>query len=334
MAAAATVSASAIGRSAPGTARARPRAVKVPTPTITVSSSDDHPEAVGVEDRLDHVADRRELHERAQHAIAEVALELGPRQNDTATAIATRTSEAATSPSVTSTVLSRHAPGPRELARPARRAAPPGPRSCVTSTIESPSVRAARRASLDARRGASSSSAEVGSSSSSTSGSSASARASITRCCSPTESRVGVAVGVAGAEPGQLAAAAGVDVTAGERRPVARRCRRRCPAAAPAAAAPAPRAGAGRARRARARRRPSKRTVPAIGIRQPVRAAAAASTCRSRTARDRGRAAADRRLETSLSTVPAAACERRPRPARRACRRGQTAAGASCGYSG
>ncbi len=82
------------------------------------------------------------------------------------------------------------------------------------------------------------SSAEVGSSSSSTRGCRASARASITRCCSPTESFADVAIRrTQGRGPASSRQRARVEAVAGEPRRRRRCCLRRCPRAAPAAGA-------------------------------------------------------------------------------------------------
>ena len=92
---------------------------------------------------------------------------------------------------------------------------------------------------LDRRRVVSASSAEVGSSSSSTRGSSASARASIARCCSPTESfepRRGRRT--TGVEAGEVEQPARRRARARRARRRSAGCRRPCPRAAPAAAAP------------------------------------------------------------------------------------------------
>ena len=115
---------------------------------------------------------------------------------------------------------------------------------------------------------AASSSAEVGSSSSRTRGSSASARASIARCCSPTESLAASRSANDGVEAGELEQPRGRRARHG--RPSscggeARCCPRPCRRAAPAAAARARPRAAARAGRARARRRRGRRTVPASG---------------------------------------------------------------------
>ena len=117
---------------------------------------------------------------------------------------ATSASAAATSPSETSIPVT----APTLTTRSASRCA--CARSWVTSTIEQGSPARVRSTPSLAR----SSRAAVGSSSSSTSGSSASARASITRCCSPTDRRAASRSANSGSRPGQLERAQRIDLAA------------------------------------------------------------------------------------------------------------------------
>ena len=183
------------------------------------------------------------------------------RQNETAIATAMSASDAATSPSVIETVLtSSTLPSSSRIVRSVRRSA------CARRASR---ARATRRADSAARarppRVAASSSADVGSSSSSTSGSSASARASITRCCSPTDSREASRSQERAVEAGQLERPLGVDLAALEPTARSARCRATVPGSGAGSWGTSPtrrRSSSGSSSRTSL---PWKRTVPSSG---------------------------------------------------------------------
>ena len=152
------------------------------------------------------------------------------RQKEIAAASATRASEAATCPSETwIEVLTRSPPraGPASTARPSssRTTQSPSRRACsgswLTRTSEMSSSRRSSASVASIASRAAWSSAEVGSSSSSTSGSWASARASIARCCSPTESLATSRSANSGSRPASRRQRSASSSLAGEPRRVA-----------------------------------------------------------------------------------------------------------------
>ena len=176
------------------------------------------PDRVGVEDQLDRVADRGQLDDRADGGDADVALEVGlAPEGDRGRERDQRQRGGDLPERDVDRGRSRRAPArPGRVGDPARLephhpVAQPARLLGVVADederdLELARAARARVASIASR--AAWSRAEVGSSSSRTSGCWASARASIARCCSPTESFGDVALGEAGIEAGERAGSA------------------------------------------------------------------------------------------------------------------------------